>query len=87
MRGIKPATRRNPDEDGGTLVAYDFRSERSATLAGDIDDFVLGADGRTLVYESREKLRAIDAGGELPDDEPEDKARERNQSPQRLARS
>ena len=34
---------------------------------------MLGADGRTLVYESHGKLRAIDAGGELPDEEPEEK--------------
>jgi tricorn protease len=73
VRGIKPA-RHDHDEDGGELVAYDFAGQRSATLASDIDTFVLGSDARTLVYESREKLRAIDAGGELPDDDADDKA-------------
>jgi tricorn protease len=67
------ATRRDDDADGGVIVAYDFVAQRSATLATDIDQFVLGSDGRTLVYESRQHLRAIDAGGELPDDEPDDK--------------
>jgi tricorn protease len=71
VRGIKPA--RRDEDEGGTLLAYDFAGQRSATLAGEIDDFVLGNDARTLVYESREKLRAIDAGGELPDEEPEEK--------------
>jgi tricorn protease len=73
VHGIRSTTRRDEDEDGGTLVAYDFRAERSATLASDIDGFVLGPDARTLVYESHGKLRAIDAGGELPEEDPEAK--------------
>jgi tricorn protease len=70
--GIKPA-RPDHDDDGGALVAYEFASQRSATLANDIDAFVLGSDARTLVYESRAKLRAIDAGGDLPEDEADEK--------------
>ena len=73
VRGIKTSSRHDEDDDGGALVAYDFHTERSATLAADIDSFVLGADARTLVYESNGKLRAIDAGGELPDEDPEAK--------------
>jgi tricorn protease len=72
VRGIK-ASRPDDDEEGGALVAYDFRAERSATLASDIDGFVLGSDARTLLYESHGKLRAIDAGGELPEEDPEEK--------------
>jgi tricorn protease len=72
VRGIK-AQHDDDDEGGGTLEAYDFGQARSATLATGIDDFVLGSDARTLVYESHGKLRAIDAGGELPEDEPEEK--------------
>ncbi|MGB8266531.1 MAG: PDZ domain-containing protein [Candidatus Velthaea sp.] len=60
------------DERGGTLKAYDFEQERAATLACDIDGFVLGNDQRTLIYESHHKLRALDAGGDLPEDEPDD---------------
>lgn len=72
VRGIRAAAN-GDDEAGGTIVAYDFRGQRQATLAGDVDDFALGADGRTLIYSSHDKLRAIDAAGELPDDEPEEK--------------
>ena len=72
VTGIKPSGH-GDDEAGGALMAYDFTAQRSGTLAGDIDGFVLGADGRTLVYESRGHLRAIDAGGDLPEDDPEDK--------------
>jgi tricorn protease len=73
VRGIQPDAH---DHDGaeGELFAYDFEQQRGATLATDIDDFVLGPDARTLVYESRGKLRAIDASGDLPEDGDEDKA-------------
>jgi tricorn protease len=73
VKGIKAAHHRGDDETGGALLGFDFTQQRSATLANDIDDFVLGSDGRTLVYESHGKLRAIDAGGDFPEDEPEDK--------------
>jgi tricorn protease len=73
VRGIQPYARGNEDsEHGGTLVAYDFEQQRSATLAHDIDDFRLGSDARTLVYASREKLRVIDVGGDFPDDAEDD---------------
>jgi tricorn protease len=72
VHGIK-TSQRDDDDEGGALVAYDFRAERSATLASDIDDFVLGTDARTLLYDSHGKLRAIDAGGELPEEDPEEK--------------
>jgi tricorn protease len=75
VRGIAPHARSNDEpEHGGSLIAYDFEQQRSAVLAADIDDFRLGGDGRTLVYASHEKLRVIDVGGELPEDEDEPKA-------------
>ncbi len=43
------------------------RSPRSATI------FVMGHDGRTLVYRSRDRLRAIDALVELPEEGDEQK--------------
>lgn len=67
VRGIRPNDYDQHEADG-ELQAYDFEEQRSATLAGDVEDFVLGADARTLVYASRGKLRAIDAGGDLPED-------------------
>jgi tricorn protease len=72
VKGIK-LTQDDEHESGGVLVAYEFEQQRSATLATNVDDFALGADGRTLVYASQDKLRAIDAAGELPEEEPEEK--------------
>jgi tricorn protease len=72
VRGIQPSDR-DPEESEGELFAYDFEQQRCATLATEVDDFVLGPDARTLVYLSHAKLRAIDAGAELPEDDADDK--------------
>ncbi|GAC1580738.1 MAG: S41 family peptidase [Candidatus Elarobacter sp.] len=72
VRGIRPNEREH-EHEGGDVYAYDFEEQRGATIAGDVDDFVIGPDARTLVYESHGKLRAIDAGGDLPDDGDDDK--------------
>lgn len=72
VRGIRP-NQHGDDTADGELQVYDFEQQRAATLATEIDDFVLGPDARTLVYSSREKLRAIDAGGDLPEDGEEEK--------------
>ena len=68
-RGIKPAGNTWEDEDEtGTLLAYDFEQQRLATLAQDVGKIRLGADHRTLIYTSHERLRAIDALGDLPEE-------------------
>ncbi len=72
VRGIRPGER-EPDGSEGELLAYDFEQQRGATLASEIDDFVLGPDARTLVYASHGKLRAIDAGADLPEEGDDDK--------------
>ncbi|HTD34357.1 MAG TPA: PDZ domain-containing protein, partial [Candidatus Elarobacter sp.] len=72
VRGIRP-NERDREESDGELIAYDFEEQRSATLAFDVDDFVIGPDARTLVYLSHGKLRAIDASVDLPEEGDEDK--------------
>jgi tricorn protease len=72
VRGIRPNEREPADSDGD-LLAYDFDEQRSAALAFEVEDFVIGPDARTLVYLSHGKLRAIDATADLPDEGDEDK--------------
>jgi tricorn protease len=68
VRGIKPqGASWDDDDEAGTLLAYDFEQQRSATVARDVGDIRLGADHRTLVYTSHERMRAIDALGDLPE--------------------
>ena len=73
VRGIKPGDRDWSEEDaGGSLIAYDFEQQRSATVATDVAEMVLGADHHSLVYRSRERVRVIDALSDLPDENGED---------------
>ncbi len=44
-----------------SLMAYDLKEKKSATLVGSLNDFTLGADGRTLVARLKDKFRVIDA--------------------------
>ncbi len=74
VKGIKPARREELDTDGhGTLLAYDIDQQRLATIATECDEIELGRDGRTLIYRSRDRLRAIDAQSELPEEGEEQK--------------
>jgi tricorn protease len=74
VKGIKPVRREELDENGhGTLLAYDFEQQRLATIATECDEIRLGRDCRTLIYRSRDRLRALDALNELPEEGEEQK--------------
>jgi tricorn protease len=76
QRGIKPEGRSwEEDDEVGTLLAYDFDQQRSATVAHEVGSLKLGNDHRTLVYVSHDRMRAIDALGELPEYGDEDHRR------------
>jgi tricorn protease len=70
VRGIKPDREEEDESDElGALVAYDFEQQRCATLAQDVGEIRLAGDGRTLLYRSKDRLRAIDAQNDLPEEE------------------
>ena len=72
----------------GTLLAYDFEQQRMAPSRRTSATSGIGADHRTLVYTSHDRMRAIDALGELPEEGQEDpKLSNEPGPPQRLARS
>jgi tricorn protease len=69
VRGIKPASHAWDDEDiAGTLIAYDLEQQRCATFAAEVSEVCMSSDARTLVYRSHERLRAVDAQGDLPEE-------------------
>jgi tricorn protease len=73
VRGIKPGDRSwDEEENGGTLMAYDFEQQRCAAIASDVMQIEMGDDRHTLIYRSGNRLRAIDALADLPE-EPEEK--------------
>ncbi len=69
LRGIKPEGNAwsDPDESA-TLIAYDFEQQRAVPIAHDVQKIRIASDHRTLVYESHDRMRAIDALADLPDD-------------------
>jgi tricorn protease len=70
VKGIKPGGRGwDDDDESGSLLAYDFEQQRSATVASEVGGIRLAADHRTLIYASHDRLRAIDAQAELPGDD------------------
>jgi tricorn protease len=74
VRGVKPVSRDDEQpEESGTLLAYDFEQQRSATIAHEVGEIRLGEDGRTLFYRSQHRLRAIDALNDLPEEGDEQK--------------
>ncbi|MFI0445876.1 S41 family peptidase [Actinomadura sp. 6N118] len=58
------------ESETGTLHCYDFDKQESTELVSEITDFRLGRDGKTLLYQSGDRLRLIEAG-EPPHDNKE----------------
>ncbi len=74
VRGIKPQQHSWEDEDlTGTLLAYDFEQQRCATVAQEVGEIALAGDFHTLLYRSHDRLRAIDALADLPEENDEQK--------------
>jgi tricorn protease len=74
VKGIKPAGNTWEDEEElGTLLAYDFETQRLATVQKDVGSICLSADHRTLVYGARERIRALDALMDLPEGDDDDR--------------
>ncbi len=74
VKGIKPARREDLDnEEHGALLAYDFDQQRLATIAPECDEIRLSRDGRSLIYRAGDRLRAIDALNDLPEEGEEQK--------------
>jgi tricorn protease len=74
IKGIKPTRREDLEAPaGGSLLAYDFEQQRLASIASECDEIRLSADGRTVIYRSQERLRAVDGLADLPEEGDEQK--------------
>ncbi len=70
VKGIKPESHAWDDEDEvGSLWAYDFDQQRAVPLQNEVGEIRLSGDHRTLVYSSHEKMRAVDARRDLPEED------------------
>jgi tricorn protease len=55
------------DPPGSTLEAFAFEDSKRTTVARDVHDFTVTADGKALLYRSGRRLRALKAGEKAPD--------------------
>jgi len=66
VEGIKPNfSWYDGDFMTGTLIAYDFDENRSATLQKEVGYMALAFDNQTLFYRSGRRIRAVDAAEKL----------------------
>ncbi|MFG2000870.1 PDZ domain-containing protein [Spirillospora sp. NPDC048911] len=56
------------ETETGTLHCYDFDKQETVELVSEVTDFRLGRDYRTLLYQSGDRLRLIEAGEEPPEE-------------------
>ena len=54
-------------EAKGSLLVYDFETQKQDRLVEGISDFWLGRDGKTLLYRANDRLRVIKAGDKPPE--------------------
>ena len=74
VHGIKPSGKSwDEDDTTGSLLAYDFEQQRLAHIAHEVGEIRLAADFRTLLYRSHDRLRAIDAQMDIPEEGDEQK--------------
>ena len=68
-----PGTSSGDDESRprGVLHVYDFKEQKKDTLVSGIEGFRLSRDGKTLVYVTGNRLRAIRAGKKVEAEKPE----------------
>jgi tricorn protease len=64
-------------EDGpsarGALDSYDLEQQKSERLLDGVTDFWVGRDGKTMLYQSGDRLRVLKAGEKAPDKKDADK--------------
>src|SRR5262249_19981418 len=66
-KGIKPGfTWYGGDSEVGSLLAYVFEEARMAPIQREVGTIRLAADGQTLVYKHKDRLRVMDAQAALP---------------------
>ncbi|GAC1313830.1 MAG: S41 family peptidase [Chloroflexota bacterium] len=71
--------RRGEDDEapsGGVLESYDLETQKQERLVDGLSDFWIGRDGKTLLYQARDRLRVLKAGEKPPEKKDEKAGRE-----------
>jgi tricorn protease len=76
---IEGARGRDHDEDRaarGMIESYDLETQKQDRLVDGISDFWIGRDGKTMLYQSGDRLRVLKAGEKAPEKKDEKPGRE-----------
>ena len=66
IEGALPSSTDSDEPKGGTIYYYDFETYKHDWLLDSVNSFDVSRDGKTLIYTSRHRLRALKAGEKAP---------------------
>jgi tricorn protease len=77
IEGARGRNRIEEDRSGrGILESYEFETQKQDRLVDGVSDFSIGRDGKTLLYQSADRLRVLKAGEKAPDKKDDKPGRE-----------
>jgi tricorn protease len=77
IEGARGRDRREEDRGGrGMIESYEFENQKQDRLVDGVSDFWIGRDGKTLLYQSGDRLRVLKAGEKAPDKKEDKPGRE-----------
>jgi tricorn protease len=78
IEGARGRGDRSEDDQGhrGIVESYEFDSQKQERLVEGMSDFWIGRDGKTLLYQSGDRLRVLKAGEKAPEKKDEKPGRE-----------
>src|SRR5438270_1060056 len=77
IEGARGRSRGDDDRPArGALESYDLETQKQERLVDGISDFSIGRDGKTLLYQSGDRLRVLKAGEKAPDKKDDKPGRE-----------
>ncbi|MBV9173997.1 MAG: PD40 domain-containing protein, partial [Chloroflexi bacterium] len=68
IEGARGRNRGEEERGGrGIIESYEFENQKQERLVDGVGDFSIGRDGKTLLYQSGDRLRVLKAGEKAPD--------------------
>jgi tricorn protease len=76
IEGTRGRDRDDDRAQRGIIESYEFETQKQDRLVDGVTDFQIGRDGKTLLYQSGDRLRVLKAGEKAPDKKDDKPGRE-----------
>ena len=76
IEGARGRDREEERVGRGTIESYDLDTQKQDRLVDGVSDFWIGRDGKTMLYQSGDRVRVLKAGEKAPDKKDEKPGRE-----------